>query len=740
MSDPKVVKLSPQPIRLDNEDFLREIFGADWERAHVCGFPQDPGNLLPEERHVWGGGPAGGTLPFRGDHNTFFTISVFHPDPVDGRQRRRKVSFDRAYAVVIDDVDLRGHAGTSAKVGADRVLLDPTWVLETSPGNYQLGYALKGGDGRGGKVSALLDALVASGLCPDGTDPGMKGVTRYVRLPVGKNTKAKYGTAGFDHVLSGWHPKRKYTLEEIADAYGVRGEVDAAEDDLGAGFAGSFDPGDDVLWSALLKSGTVTAEDQQKKLLHVTCPFVDEHTGRADSGTAYLGGGRWNCHHGHCVDRSFEDFTAKFREEFPEAWREAVGESFGALGGDEAGVAPSVRERERRDELTGVFGDADMVDDFLAREEEEKRRSKNPMLGSSSNRWSSLQTAQPAPPDFVVPGYVPRGLVTSLYGVDGIGKNMLMQRACMMGVAQGEFLGQPVSRDFKAAFFGVEDPDGAILDRAWRIGSSLGFGAAEWAALDARFVMPELIDVEAKLMVWDREGRAAYGPFLKWLSEFVDAWKPDLVVLDPISDLFEDEESNRQKVVSFMRTLIQFARKKNVGLILLGHPARAEGSEYSGSGAWSTKARSRLFLVRDEGDDDLIWLRHRKVSYGSVMGDRECRFNGAGVLEDRPAAGGGAGAGRGRGVQLSDLGDALRELALMGEVASAKAKAQNNFGKLVRDHGLIPGASPQTVNNAVREAIKSGFLVGNHAFDGSAGSPDIRYANRSPRVGLWFAP
>ena len=231
-----------------------------------------------------------------------------------------------------------------------------------------------------------------------------------------------------------------------------------------------------------------------------------------------------------------------------------------------------------------------------------------------------------------------------------------------------------------------------------------------------------------------------YGSFVRYLAGFVAAWKPDLVVLDPISDLFEDEESNRQKVVGFMRVLIRFARKKNLGLVLLGHPARSEGSEYSGSGAWSSKARSRMFMEYDEDDAGLIWLRHRKGSYGPLLGDRECRFNGAGVLVDRAVQGGAGVAGQGRGVQLSELGDALRDLAQMGEITSAQATAKNNFAKTVKAHGLIPGASARTLNTAVVEAIRDGFLIGNHPFDGTAGTPDIRYSNRTVKKGLWFKP
>lgn len=539
MSGPKIVNLSPKPIKLGNEAFLRAVFGGDWERAHVCGFGQDPAGLLPEERFVWGGGPAKGSLPFRTDHNTFFTISVFHPDPVDGRQRRRKVAFDKAYAVVIDDVDLRGFAGTSAKVGADKVKLDPSWVLETSPGNYQLGYILGGGDARGGKVNALLDALVESGLCPDGSDPGMKGVTRYVRLPVGRNTKAKYGVEGFDHVLSGWHPSRVYTLEEVAEAYGVLAQVEAADDDIGGTGAGvNIPPEDDTLWNALLKSGTVSSHDAGKGLLHVTCPFVDEHTGRSDSGTAYLGGGRWNCHHGHCVDRFFDEFTEKFREEYPEAWKEAVRESFADLGFvEEAGVAPSVRERELRE----VFGDEAVEEAKVEKLVAKKVRSF--WFGDAAARGVVLDMP------WLVKGLIPPEGVGVLYGPPGTGKSFVALDLAARVAGGLQWQGLLVKKTGMVLYVASEGGTQSLNNRvlAWMDGNGLGAqpvlvypgafrlgrdvrpgdvtpeGIAKWAKAKARGAGVEVamvvIDTLARNMTGDENATADMSAFVAACDE-----------------------------------------------------------------------------------------------------------------------------------------------------------------------------------------------------------------------------
>ena len=345
---------------VSNEDFLKAVFGqGDWQGAHVCGFREDPYELdALGLRHYWAGGPAWKLLGgFTGDMNQYFAISLFRADP-SGRVRRKKDLHEATYCVVLDDVGQVGDSLTTAKVPWDRVKLPPSWILETSPGNYQVGYLLALPDTRPGKVSGLLDALVASGLMSGGKDPGMKGVTRYVRLPEGMNRKAKYSGlpgGGFEHRMVWWSPMNAYGLEQIADAYGVRSEVDACPDELaGAGSYGSAAPaqlGEDVWLGCLSRAGQLKSE-LSPGIWDIVCPFVDEHTARADSGSAYMGGGRFKCHHGHCENRGSEEFREKileeFGEEYEEARREVLDAEFGDLGGSRdvfEGMRPGVEEQ-----------------------------------------------------------------------------------------------------------------------------------------------------------------------------------------------------------------------------------------------------------------------------------------------------------------------------------------------------------------------------------------------------------
>jgi len=161
---------------ISNEMFLRHMFGDQWRRALIAGFAGDPRKA---EDANWTAYPAT-MLPSEArqrELNMYFCPSLV-------RGTRRVVSgFISLHVLVIDDY------GTKVPVGVpERVLgLGATYILETSPGNYQAGWLLdppltdlawtKG-------MLALLRFAIGAG--DNLTDP-----VTWRRLPVGVN--GKYG-------------------------------------------------------------------------------------------------------------------------------------------------------------------------------------------------------------------------------------------------------------------------------------------------------------------------------------------------------------------------------------------------------------------------------------------------------------------------------------------------------------------------------------------------------------------
>lgn len=263
-------------------------------------------------RSRWSGTPlqrnrfANGRTP--GRNNAYTTVSSF----TDGK--RRKASFAAMLAVMIDD------PGT--KIDLEKIALEPSVWLETSPGNFQAWYFLTEPVTDRKKAESVLNALIASGLTDDGKDPGMAGVTRYGRVPESINNKSTLKKP--HNVVGRWgRGKKRYSIEEIIEAFELQpvADEDAAScdrtqdissDGLETGWTFLSDP----LGAFTQKQGLIKGFSKGK--VEVTCPWVEEHTGGVDDGTAFIvnenGSLGFKCHHGHCQEKGLKDVWAWAKE------------------------------------------------------------------------------------------------------------------------------------------------------------------------------------------------------------------------------------------------------------------------------------------------------------------------------------------------------------------------------------------------------------------------------------------
>jgi hypothetical protein len=295
---------------ITNKEFLEALFKEDAPWTHVTDFAYDPDHI-PSDRHL---------AAWRGDYacryhmgeitNQYFTISNFYCDE-QGQARRRKALYRHTRVIVLDDVREKLNLTEVHK------LPPPTWILVTSPGSEQWGYLLTEPATNRQQVENLLDGLISNGLAPNGKDPGMKGVTRYVRLPDGYNTKVKKMINGqpYKCELKHWNPYCTTTLEKLAAPFSVNINAPRREQRT---------------------DGATTVEDhpllQLPDLIHIkdvrsdgrfdiTCPWVNIHTGAVDSGTAIFtnadGSMGFKCHHGSCQDRTGRDLLAHLEKVKP---------------------------------------------------------------------------------------------------------------------------------------------------------------------------------------------------------------------------------------------------------------------------------------------------------------------------------------------------------------------------------------------------------------------------------------
>jgi hypothetical protein len=297
-------------MQVTNSEFLTALFGEDAPWVHVTDFPHDPSNI-PKDQHL---------IAWKGDYfsrynltpgyNQYFTISNFYCD--DQQQaRRRKALFRHTPVIVLDDV--------KEKLSMDEVtkLPRPAWVLETSTGSEQWGYILDTPCTDRGRIENLLDGLVANGLAPDGIDPGMKGVTRYVRLPEGSNNKSSKLVNGqpFKCRMMLWEPFNRVTIEQLATPFTV--DLDRPRRET------RIDGAADVSDHPMLNVTNVISikEVRSDGRFDITCPWVEQHTGADDSGSAVFtnqdGSIGFKCHHGNCQHRTGRDLLRFIEDRQP---------------------------------------------------------------------------------------------------------------------------------------------------------------------------------------------------------------------------------------------------------------------------------------------------------------------------------------------------------------------------------------------------------------------------------------
>ena len=204
-----------------------------------------------------------------------FIVSRF----VDGRVSASASNCTHCLAMMLDDI------GTKSKLPP----LPPTWIMETSPGNFQYGYAFSE-QPTVGEFSAAIKAIAAAGY----TDPGACNPVRNFRLPGSINQKN-----GFISRLVEFTPGREYSVAEICAALGV---VPGVADTAVMRPVGLADDGDDDVLAWIAARGDLLENSNGEGWCGVVCPNAAEHTDGNAMGRYMPVSRAYTCFHGHCVD------------------------------------------------------------------------------------------------------------------------------------------------------------------------------------------------------------------------------------------------------------------------------------------------------------------------------------------------------------------------------------------------------------------------------------------------------
>jgi hypothetical protein len=200
----------------------------------------------------------------------------------DGRVSASAANCEYILVMMLDDI------GTKSKTPP----LEPTWIMETSPGSYQWGYAFSDQPTKA-EFSAAIRAIADAGY----TDPGACNPVRNFRLPGSVNLKPDRNH--FESRLVEFHPDREYSLPDICAALGVT-PVEA--DSLTLRPIRLADDGADDVMAWLSQQGLLLSKPNGEGWAGVICPNGAEHTDGNPEGRYMPANRAYCCLHSHCVD------------------------------------------------------------------------------------------------------------------------------------------------------------------------------------------------------------------------------------------------------------------------------------------------------------------------------------------------------------------------------------------------------------------------------------------------------
>ena len=343
--------------------------------------------------------------------------------------------------------------------------------------------------------------------------------------------------------------------------------------------------------------------------------------------------------------------------------------------------------------------------------------------------WPALSGREPPARRWAEKGWFGFGHTTLLVGQGGIGKTLLSQQWASCLALGRALLTEDEAEPQKILMWACEDDH----DELWRRQIAI----AHWLAKGIDAFTENLVIVPRhgldNTLVSTEFGKLLFAPLLEELREQAADLKAQVVILDNVAQLYGGNENDRHSVTVFLNQLAGVL--PGLAVLLLAHPSRGAGSEFSGSSAWENTVRTRLYLgaklpgdTQDDGDtsDDVRYLARRKSNYSSRDWRRFNYRDGVLVPEAVEASGGIISHLRSKAAEKLVL-DALVKLAEMGITATDGTTSPRFLPKAMLDYKLGADHSKRDLADAMRSLMLNGKI--SRAKVGE-------YANRTPVMGL----
>jgi hypothetical protein len=315
--------------------------------------------------------------------------------------------------------------------------------------------------------------------------------------------------------------------------------------------------------------------------------------------------------------------------------------------------------------------------------------------------FTTLARTPPKPRRWVRDDWIPRAKLTLVAGAGGVGKSQLKMQL-QTCIANGlPWLGVPGIQGPTLGIYCEDDED----ELRWRQAKIFEAHGLNPATCSAGINMQSRVGRENLLFAFDANRCLKPTKFHDELHAMLKVIRPVFLGLDNSAQMYNGSEIDRPMVTAFCNKLSGWALEFDMAVCLLAHPAKVEGSEFSGSTAWDAAVRARLYLQRNK--DGSVTLKKVKANY-SNLGEMDLEYR-HGIFAPRTAADVSKVEASAEPVVLA----ALEHFTNVKQATSQKAKAQNNLIKLADRGGLLNGTSMEHGAAALAKLIASGVIVQN---------------------------
>lgn len=345
-------------------------------------------------------------------------------------------------------------------------------------------------------------------------------------------------------------------------------------------------------------------------------------------------------------------------------------------------------------------------------------------------QWSQLSQHEPPPHRWYLNEWLTTG-ATLASGRGGIGKTTLAQ-AIASALAVGVTYITQVEKPVVNLMWACEDEHDELWRREVPICKALNINMA---ALEDMFYLESRFGCDNTLFA-PAMGRMTWTSTFDLLRQQVNDVGASVLWLDNIGQTYGGNENERHPVTAFVNGLLGL--RPGLAVVLLGHPARSNGSEFAGSAAWENAVRARWYFGdklpdqaddEHEPDDDVRYLCRRKANY-TFRDYLKLRYRDGVFMPEQPE--GPSFSERFSGQNRNDAVDTILiagfEKCIAAGITPTDGPTSSDYlPRRLVDMKLNAGHSKQDLKSAMHRLMADGRLK--RAQVGT-------YSNRNPKMGL----